>query len=48
MDPEVNQAVVMETTQPEMKMKKPMTLPSQPSFDHTITQFYNACLLAFK
>jgi hypothetical protein len=31
MDPEVNQAMVMETTQPEMKMKKPMTLPSQAS-----------------
>jgi hypothetical protein len=22
--------------------------PGKPSFDHTITQFYNACLLAFK
>jgi hypothetical protein len=21
--------------------------PGKPSFDHTITQFYNACLLAF-
>jgi hypothetical protein len=29
MDPEVNQAMVMETTQPEMK--NPMTLPSQAS-----------------
>jgi hypothetical protein len=31
MDPEVNQAMVIETTQPEMKMKNPMTLPSQAS-----------------
>jgi hypothetical protein len=22
--------------------------PGKPSFDHTITQFYNACVLAFK
>jgi hypothetical protein len=31
MDPKVNQAMVMETTQPEMKMKNAMKLPSQAS-----------------
>jgi hypothetical protein len=31
MDPEVNQAMVMETTQPEIKMKNAMKLPSQAS-----------------
>jgi hypothetical protein len=38
MDPEVNQAMVMETTQPEMKMKKTnLTLPSEAShlLNHT-------------
>jgi hypothetical protein len=37
MDPEVNQAMVMETTQLKMKMKNVMTLPSQAShlLNHT-------------
>jgi hypothetical protein len=29
MDPEVNQAMVMDTTQPKMKMNNAMNLPSQ-------------------
>jgi hypothetical protein len=39
MDPEVNQAMVMETTQTEMKMKNSMKLPSQAShlLNHTNT-----------
>jgi hypothetical protein len=49
MDLEVNQAMVMETTQPKMKMKNVMALPNQASHLLIIPlpSFYNACLLAF-
>jgi hypothetical protein len=51
MDPEVNQAMVMVITQPEMKMKNIVTLPNQAShlLNHTqIPSFPIAYLLAFQ
>jgi hypothetical protein len=36
------------TTRDEDKEAYDLAKPGKPSFDHTITQFYNACLLAFK
>jgi hypothetical protein len=36
------------TTRDEDEEAYDIAKPGKPSFDHTITQFYNACLLAFK
>jgi hypothetical protein len=51
MGPKVNQAMVMETTQPEMKMKNAMKLPSQAShlLNHIpLPSFPSAYLIVFK
>jgi hypothetical protein len=47
MDPEVNQEMVMETTQDEMKMKTIMTWPNQAShlLNHSKTYLSN-CILS--
>jgi hypothetical protein len=50
MDLEVNQAMVMETTQPKMKMKNAMKLPSQAShlLNHIpLPSFPSAYLIVF-
>jgi hypothetical protein len=47
MDPEVNQGMVMETTQPKMKMKIVMILPIQAShlLNHTPLPSFPKCIL---